>query len=107
MPIFGILKRSVKGYTQVIPHAKSKTLIPIIREKIQSDSIVYKDGLYSYNVLDVSEFKHFRINHSKLFAGSHSHLNGIGNFWNQNKRHMHKFNGIPVKPFSLFLKEYE
>ncbi len=107
VPIFGILKRGGKVYAQVIPDAKSKTLLPIIREKVQPDSIVYSDCWRGYNILDVSEFKHFRINHSKLFAESHNHINGIENFWNQAKRHMHKFNGIPVKHFPLFLKECE
>jgi len=107
VPVFGILKRGGKVYTQVIPNAQSKTLMPIIREKVQPDSIVYSDALYSYNVLDVSEFKHFRINHSKLFADRQNHINGIENFWNQAKRHMRRFNGIPTKNFPLFLKECE
>ena len=52
-------------------------------------------------------FKHYRINHSKLFANEKNHINGIENFWNQAKRHMRKFNGIPAKQFELFLKECE
>ncbi len=107
VPVFGILKRGGKVYTQVIPDAKSKTLMPIIQEKIQPDSIVYTDYWRGYNILDVSEFKHYRINHSKLFANKQNHINGIENFWNQAKRHMRKFNGIPAKHFPLFLKECE
>lgn len=91
----------------LIPNAKSKTLMPIIEKKVQPDSIVYSDALYSYNVLDVSEFKHFRTNHSKRFADKQNHINGIENFWNQAKHHMRKFNGIPTKNFPLFLKECE
>lgn len=82
-------------------------MIPIIKEKVRPDSIVYTDSLPSYNALDVSEFKHLRINHSKLFAENRNHINGIENFWNQAKRHMRKFNGIPKKNFYLFLKECE
>ena len=107
VPVFGILKRGGKVYTQIIPDAASKTLMPIIRDKIQPDSIVYSDCWRGYNVLDVSEFKHYRINHSQLFANRHNHINGIENFWNQAKRHMRKFNGIPAKHFELFLKECE
>ena len=107
VPVFGILKRGGRVYTQIIPDAASKTLMPIIRDKIQPDSIVYSDCWRGYNVLDVSEFKHYRINHSKLFANKHNHINGIENFWNQAKRHMRKFNGVPAKHFELFLKECE
>lgn len=106
-PVFGILKRGGKVYTKIIPDAKSATLMPIIQEKIAPDSIVYTDTFKSYNVLDVSEFKHYRINHSILFANKGNHINGIENFWNQAKRHLRKFNGIPKEHFHLFLKECE
>ncbi len=107
MPVFGLLKRGGKVYTKIIPDAKSDTLIPIIQSKVIPDSIVYTDCWRGYNVLDVSEFKHYRINHSKLFADKHNHINGIENFWNQAKRHLRKFNGVPRDHFPLFLKECE
>lgn len=107
VPVFGLLKRGGKVFTKVIPDAKTATLMPIMREKILPDSIVYTDSWGSYNVLDVSEFKHYRINHSKLFADKGNHINGIETFWNQAKRHMRRFNGIPREHFCLFLKECE
>jgi len=107
VPVFGLLKRNGKVYTVVIPDAKEATLIPIIRQKVKPDSIVYTDTWRSYNALDVSEFKHYRINHSKLFADKQNHINGIENFWNQAKRHLRRFNGVPRSHFHLFLKECE
>lgn len=95
IPVFGFLKRGGRVFTVIIPDAKTNTLMPIIRDKIQPDSIVYSDSWRAYNALDVSEFKHFRINHSKLFAEQRNHINGIENFWNQAKRLMRKFNSIP------------
>ena len=106
-PVFGLLKRGGRVYTKIIPDASSATLIPIIKRKVIPDSIVYSDCWRGYNVLDVSEFKHFRINHSVLFADKKNHINGIENFWNQAKRHMRKFNGVPKAHFGLFLKECE
>lgn len=107
VPVFGLLKRGGKVYTKIIPDASSATLIPIIEKKIIPDSIVYSDCWNGYNVLDVSDFKHYRINHSKLFADRKNHINGIENFWNQAKRHLRKFNGVPKDNFGLFLKECE
>lgn len=107
VPVFGLLKRGGKVYTQIIPDAQSSTLEPIIRKKVVPDSIVYSDCWRGYNALDTSAFHHFRINHSKIFADKHNHINGIENFWNQAKRHMRKFNGIPKESFYLFLKECE
>ena len=56
-------------------------------------------------MLDVSVFKHFRINHSELFADKQNHINGIENFWNQATRHMRKFNGVPRAQFGLYFKK--
>ena len=77
IPVFGLLKRGGKVYTKIIPDASSATLMPIIERKIVPDSIVYSDSWRGYNVLDVSDFHHFRINHSKLFADNRNHTNGI------------------------------
>ena len=105
--MFGLLKRGGKVYTKVIPDASSATLCPIIERKVVPDSIVYSDYWRGYNALDVSDFKHFRINRSKLFADKKNHINGIENFWNQAKRQKRKFIGVPKEHFGLFLKECE
>src|SRR5665213_3484825 len=107
VPVFGLLKRGGKVYAKVIPNVKGPTLKAIIDTKVVPDSIVYSDTLSSYNVLDVSSFKHYRINHSRLFSDQKNHINGIENFWNQAKRHMRRFNGVPAAHFHLFLKECE
>ena len=105
--VFGLLKRNGQVYTVAVPNTQTATLLPIIREQVKPDSIVYTDSYRSYDVLDVSEFSHFRINHSTHFAEKHNHINGIENFWNQAKRHLRKFNGIPKEHFELYLKECE
>ncbi|MBU1715696.1 MAG: IS1595 family transposase [Proteobacteria bacterium] len=107
VPVFGLLKRGGKVFTKIIPDAKSATLMPIMQDKILPDSVVFTDSLSSYNVLDVSCFKHYRINHSELFADRKNHINGIENFWNQAKRHLRKYNGVPKDHFHLYLKECE
>ncbi|HDL1205338.1 IS1595 family transposase [Pasteurella multocida] len=105
--VFGLLKRNGKVFVVVVKDTKTNTLMPIITSKIKPDSIVYTDCYKSYNALDVSDFKHFRINHSKEFAKDHNHINGIENFWSQAKRVLRKYNGIDKKHFHLFIKECE
>src|SRR6266705_2843376 len=68
VPVFGLLKRGGKVYAVVIADAKATTLLPILKERIVPDSIVYSDSLPSDNALAVAGFRHLRINHSKLFA---------------------------------------
>jgi transposase len=105
--VFGILKRGGKVFTNVVNDIRTETLLPLIARKVAPDSIVYTDCYRSYNALDVSDFHHHRINHSALFATGKNHINGIENFWNQAKRVLRKYNGIPKESFPLFLKECE
>ena len=107
VPVFGLLKRGGKVYTVMIPNARTATLMPIMERMIVPDSIVYTDSFASYDALDVSDFHHVRINHSDRFVDDRNHINGIENFWNQAKRHLRRFNGVPKQSFYLFLKECE
>ena len=107
IPVFGLLKCGGRVYTKIIPDASGETLMPIMTSKIVPDSIVYSDSWRGYNVLDVSDFKHYRINHSETFVDAKNHINGIENFGSQAKRHLRKFNGVPKAHFGLFLKECE
>lgn len=99
--VFGLLKRNGKVFVIVVKETKTDTLMPIIVGKIKPDSIVYTDSYRSYNALDVSDFKHFRINYSREFAKDHNRINGIEKFWSQAKRVLRKYNGIDKKTFSL------
>ena len=103
--VFGILKRGGKVYTKVVMNTKAETLMPLIVSKVEPERVVYTDCYRSYNALDVSDFYHERINHSRLFGRGKNHINGIENFWNQAKRVLRKYNGIPKDSFPLFLKE--
>ena len=66
-----------------------------------------RGGLHDAFMEVVELIAPFWINHSKLFADKQNHINGIENFWNQAKRHMRKFKGVPKENFPLFLKECE
>ena len=107
VPVFGLLKRGGKVHTVVIPAAAASTLMPIVRQRIRPDSVVYTDSFAAYNVLDAEGFKHLRINHQKSFVDRRNHINGIENFWSQAKRHLRRYNGIPKAHFHLYLKECE
>ncbi|MGL4983075.1 MAG: transposase, partial [Treponemataceae bacterium] len=65
------------------------------------------DSYASYSKLKASGFKHERINHNKDFVKGKNHINGIENFWNQAKRHLCKFNGVPKEHFHLYFRECE
>ena len=106
--VFGLLKRGGRVYAQMIADCRRDTLLPIIKRRVKPDSVVYSDTFASYDTLSVEGYHHVRINHEEeLAADGGRHINGIENFWNQAKRHLRRFNGIPKGSFHLYLKECE
>lgn len=61
--VFGILKRGGRVYTKMILDSRRTTLIPIITAKVEPDSVVFSDSVPASDVLDISGFRHHRINH--------------------------------------------
>ena len=44
VPVFGILERGGKVIAKVVPNTQAKTIVPIIKEKVELGSVVYTDG---------------------------------------------------------------
>ena len=108
-PVFGILKRNGRVYTEIVPDCKKATLQGIIKGKIDKSAVIYSDGWRGYDgLVDIGYDKHYRVNHGKneFSKGDHIHVNGIENFWSFTKRRLAKFNGVK-EYFHLHLKESE
>ena len=108
-PVFGILKRGGKVYTEIVPDCAKATLQGIIRGRVDPDSVIHSDGWRGYNgLVDLGFKKHYRVNHgSDEFVNRKSHINGIESFWSYAKRRLAKFHGINDSTFYLHLKECE
>ena len=108
-PVFGVLKRNGRVYTEIIPNCKKSTLQTIIQGQIDTDTTIYSDKWRGYDgLVSVGYDRHFRVNHgdNEFSKGSGIHINGIENFWSFTKRRLSKFNGVK-KNFELHLKECE
>lgn len=57
LPVFGLLKWAGKVFAAMILNAKSRVLLPTIREHVPLDSIVYTDSFTAYDMLNVSVFQ--------------------------------------------------
>lgn len=91
----------------MVKACSAKTLLSIIRERINSESVIHSDGWRGYDgLVDVGYDKHLCINKSKTFASKGVHINGIEAFWSFTKRRLTKFNGVK-KNFELHLKGCE
>lgn len=108
-PVFGLLKRQGKVYTEVIDDCSKATIQAIIRGKIDPESIIHSDGWKGYDgLVDIGFKKHYRVNRSDSeFASGHSHINGIESFWAFAKTRLSKFRGLSERTFYLHLKESE
>ena len=82
-PVFGVLKRNGRVYTEIIPDAKARTLRAIISKKVHPLSIIYTDAYKAYDGLILDGFEHYRINHSAEFACGKNHINGIESFYHK------------------------
>ena len=107
--VFGLLKRNWKVYTQIVPNCKANSLLPIIRGKVDKESIINTDWWKAYDwLVDLWYEKHYRIHHwNNEFARWKQHINWIESFWSFTKRRLAKFNGIKSEKFPLYLKECE
>ena len=107
--VFGLLKRNWKLYTQIVPNCKADSLLPIIRCKVDKESVINTDWWNAYNwLVDLWYKKHYRIHHwNNEFARWKQHINWIESFWSFTKRRLAKFNGIKPDKFPLYLKECE
>ena len=108
-PVFGILQRGGKVYTEIVPNCAKATLQAIIRGKVSPESIIHSDQWRGYSgLVDIGYEKHYRVKHGDdEFANDKIHINGIEFFWSFSKRRLQKFHGVPQNTFYLHLKECE
>lgn len=68
VPVFRLLKCSQQALCEDHSDAQEMTLKAIMKDRFVPDSSVHSNTLSAYSVLDVLDFRHDRIDHSKLFA---------------------------------------
>jgi transposase len=106
-PVIGLLTRGGKIHTVMVPNTREDTLLPILRTRINPDALVYTSASEVSDALNRLGVRHQRVNQNDRFAPGPTHVNGIENFWNQARRHLRKYNGIPSHHLHLYLKECE
>jgi transposase len=108
--VFGVFKRNGHVFTEIVPDAKKKTLLAVIRGRVSLDSVIHTDGWRAYDgLVDVGYEKHFRVHHgaNEFAANGGRHINGIESFWAYAKLRLSRFKGLPKHTFYLHLKETE
>jgi transposase len=103
-PVFGMAQRNGNVIAVIVPDVKSKTLVPIVKEKILPSSVIYTDEFPNYDSLRKLGYKHKRVHHqSKVYVMGDAHTNTIEGFWSVVKRGI---DGVHHAVSAKYLQDY-
>ena len=86
-PIFGMIQRSGKLVAMAVENTKAETLMPIIKQFVAENTVVYTDELKSYNRLSNEKYNHGVVHHNeKEFVVDDIYTNTIEGFWSHFKK---------------------
>jgi transposase-like protein len=82
-----MLERNGDVRAQIVPDAKSSTLVPIIEANVEPGSVISTDEYQTYKNLPKHGYQHGTVEHGagQYVSGIH-HTNSIEGFWSHFKR---------------------
>jgi transposase len=105
--VFGILCRGGQVWAEVVPNVEARTLLLLLRQRVQPGSIVCSDTFTSYTGVAAGGYVHRLVDHSQAFSDRKgSHVNGLEGFWGYLKRRLAAKGGIRRERLPLYLAEY-
>ena len=86
-PVFGMVERGGRVIAQVVSNTKSKTVLPIVAERVLPSTMVYTDDYPIYDGLAKMGYQHSRIQHTAhVYVMGDVHTQTIEGFWSLLKR---------------------
>jgi len=106
--VFGVAQRKGKVSASPIDNLKSSTMIPIVKERVLPESMIYTDEYRTYNSLKKHSYKHKRVHHvSKVWVAGDAHTNTIEGFWSALKRGINGvYHAVSEKHLQSYINEY-
>lgn len=84
--VLGFKERGGNIIAKVVSDRTKETLLPIVYNTVEPNSILMTDEYPGYQTLS-KDFEHYTVNHSaKEFVNEMAHINGMENFWSHLKR---------------------
>jgi len=110
--VFGMMEQGGDVVTHVVPNRKGATLYPLIRDAVQTGSVVHTDEYSTYrNLTAVTGYAHEAVNHAKgeyVCARSGATVNAIENFWRHLKTSIASTHiSVSSKYLGRYAKEFE
>jgi len=85
--VMGIVERGGRIVAAPIPEVKHRTVVPIIEQNVAPGTTISTDENRVYSILQVSPYKHGRVNHSvKEWVKGIHHTNSLEGHWSLLKR---------------------
>ena len=76
--VFGILCRGGQVWAEVVPNVEAKTLLPLLRQRVTTGSVVCSDTFTSYTGVAANGYIHRLVDHSQAFSDRQGgHVNGL------------------------------
>jgi transposase-like protein len=108
--VFGLAERGGRVLARVTRDVQSKTLLPIIAERILPESTVFTDEYPVYEGLHKMGmgYEHRRVNHAaKIYVMGDVHTNSIEGFWSLLKRGLGGvYHSVSAKYLQTYCDEY-
>jgi transposase len=106
--VFGIINRKGKLICKKIANVKADTLIPLIKENVTPNAVIYTDEYPSYKKLSQLGYKHEFIHHlDKVYVINDVHINSIEGFWSLFKRGINGvYHSVSPKHLQKYVNEY-
>lgn len=106
--VFGMVQRQGRVAAVPVENVKAVSLLPIIKEKVLTTSMVYTDDMRMYRRLPKLGYKHQYINHSRhVYVSGDVHTNTIEGFWSLTKRGINGvYHAVSRKHLQGYLNEY-
>lgn len=85
--IFGMIQRNDRVVAMTVKDTKAETLMPIIKQFVAQNTVIYTDESTSYSKLNSSNYNHsFVRHHEKEFVTGKVYTNTIEGFWSHFKK---------------------
>ena len=106
--VFGVAQRKGNVSALIPRNLKATTLVPLIKERVLPESMVYTDEFPAYDYLNEHDFKHKRVHHTaKVWVAGNAHTNTIEGFWSALKRGINGvYHAVSLKHLQGYINEY-
>ena len=107
MPVFGLY--SCRGGIRIliVPKIQRDILLEHLKAPGGRNANLFTDDTQVSDALRSFGLRHRHIGGHHRFAPGSDRVNRMENFWNQARRHLRKYNGIPGHHLHLYLRECE